>query len=292
MVRDKNDNLIDELLRARLRIEEGAAFRLNALRQAMYLVDGVTRTVTGQAFFALREAEQGLRELQGRTGPDLVRALLARNGGTQITPHGLENIPTHGPVVIGATHSIGTFDFISHASIFLEHRPDFKVVANREAARFLGPERIIPVDLDRKDKVLAARKTQAGMQAHLKVGGALLVFGSGRVPGMSRGLLVEPPWRTGITRLSAANNALIVPASADMRNSMHYYRTRKFAKIISGGNDDFGRMVASLRYISELLLKLGGSYDVYYGPPQPPGTSPEKLKALAEGLVPGLYVPS
>ncbi|WP_137702888.1 lysophospholipid acyltransferase family protein [Marimonas lutisalis] len=283
---------MDELLRARLRIAEGADLRLKALRLFMSTVDMFNRTVTGQSFFALRETEQVLTELDGRTGAALVRALLAMNGGTRITAHGLSNIPSRGGVVIGSTHPTGTFDFIAHAGVLLDHRPDLKVVANREAERFLGPDCIIAVDLDRNDTVLSARQTRAGMKAHLQAGGALLVFGSGRVPGMAGGVLVEPPWRSGITRMSAACDAPIVPASANMRNSHHYYRTRKLARILSGGNEDFGRTVASLRYVSELLAKLGGSYDVHYGPVQPAGTSPERLQHLAEGLIPGLYRPS
>ena len=47
--------------------------------------------------------------------------------------------------------------------------------------------------------------------------------------------------------------------------------------------------MASLRYVSELLSKLGGSYDLHYGPVQPAGTPPEVLQELAENLVPGLY---
>ncbi|NNE51724.1 MAG: hypothetical protein HKN30_04900 [Sulfitobacter sp.] len=280
---------MDDLLRARLRIAEGADLRLRALRLLMSTVDLFSRGATGQAFFALRETEEVLIALDGRTGTELVQALLEMKGGTRITSYGLENIPAQGPVVIGSTHPIGTFDFIAHAGALQEHRPDLKVVANREAERFLGPERIVAVDLDRKDKVLTARQTRAGMQAHLEDGGALLVFGSGRVPYMKDGLLVEPPWRRGITRISAATGAPIVPASADMRNSRHYYRTRALARLLSGGNDDFGRTVASLRYVSELLAKLGGNYTVQYGPVQKAGTSPEALKALAEGLVPGLY---
>lgn len=255
----------------------------------MEAVDFLNRTFTGQAFFALRETEQMLIELDGRTGTDLIRAVLAMNGGTRIIPHGLENIPGQGPVVIGATHPIGTFDFIAHAGALLDHRPDLKVVAGRETERFLGAERIIAVDLDSKDKVLTARQTRAGMMAHLNDGGALLVFGSGRVPRMENKLLVEPPWRTGVTHTSQATGAPIVPASADMRNSRHYYRTRRLVALLSGGNDELGRKIASLRYVSELKSKLGGCYDVHYGPIQPPGTAPEILKGLAEGLVPGLY---
>lgn len=289
MPKQKKENPMDELLRARLRVHEGADVRIKALRMLMASVDVLSRAISGQAFFALREAEQVLIELDGRTDTELVRAVLAMEGGTRITPHGLNHVPAAGAVVIGSTHPVGTFDFLAHAGALLEYRPDMKVVANREAERFLGADRIIAVDFDRKDKVLSARQTRAGMQAHLQQGGALLVFGSGKVPGLKNGLLVEPEWRTGITRLSAACEAPIVPASADMRNSRPYYSTRALARLLSGGNDDFGRTVASLRYVSELLAKLGGSYDVHYGPPQPPGTPPEVLKSLAEGLVPGLY---
>ena len=291
MTKTKRANPMNDLLRARLRVSEGADLRIGALRLAMQSVDVVHRALTRQPFFALREAEETLREIDGRTGSELMELLLAKNGGTTIVPHGRDNIPAKGAVIIGSTHPIGTFDFVAHAGALLDYRPDLKVVANREAERFLGPDRIIAVDLDSKDNVLSPRQTRAGMEAHLRDEGALLVFGSGRVPDMKNGLLFEPHWRTGVTRMSAATGAPIVPASADMRNSRHYYRTRRVAQVLSGGNEYIGRTVASLRYVAELLAKLGGRYDMYYGPVQPPGTPPEVLKALAEGLVPGLYVP-
>ena len=289
VVRDKTNNPLDELLRARLRIPEGADMRLAALRRVMEGVDAVNRALTGQSFFALRETEETLIELDGRTGTDLVRTLLEMKGGTHIKAHGLDNVPRQGPVVIASTHPIGTFDFIAHAGALLDHRPDLKVVAGREAERFLSKDLIIAVDLDRHDKVLTARQTVDGMRSHLRDGGALILFGSGRVPRMENGLLVEPAWRTGATRVSADGNAPIVPASADMRNSRHYYRTRRIAALLSGGNDEFGRRVASLRYVSELMAKLGGAYDVHYGRACAPGTPPDVLKEQAEGLVPGLY---
>jgi hypothetical protein len=282
---------MDEVLRARLRIPHGADRRLRALRAAMRGIDVLSRGLTGQPFFAIREAEALLEVLGDRTDRELIDTLLSLNGGTRITAHGLENIPRRGAVIIGSTHPIGTFDFITHAGALLEVRPDLKVVANREAERYLGASRIVAVDFDRRDKVLTARQTYSGMQGHLGDGGALVVFGSGTVPDMANGLLVEPPWRPGITRMSAASGAPIVPASTNMRNSAHYYRTRKVARILSGGNESFGRTVASLRYASELMAKFGGSYDVHYGPVQPPGTAPEVLKDLAEGLIPGLYTP-
>lgn len=291
MAGSRKNNPIDELLRARLRIPEGADLRLAALRWVMEGIDLLGRGTVGQPFFALRETEKILIELDGRKGLDLVKALLEMEGGTRITSHGVENVPADGPVVIASTHPIGTFDFIAHAGALLERRPDLKVVAGREAERFLGPELIVAVDLDRQDRVLTARQTRAEMLDHLQQGGCILIFGSGRVPRMEGGLLVEPPWRTGATRVSAEAAAPIVPASTDMRNSRHYYRTRRVAARLSGGNDEFARRVASLRYVSELIAKLGGSYDVHYGPVRPAGSRPEELQELAERLVPGLYRP-
>ncbi len=257
----------------------------------MSLTDTATRTLGGRAFFGLREAEGVLRALDGRTGKALVDAVLSMKGGTKITAYGLEHVPPSGPVLIGSTHPIGTFDFLAHAGALLAHRPDLKVVANREAERFLGKERIIAVDFDRKDNVLSGRATMAGMKAHLDQNGVVLVFGSGRVARQQDGVLIEPMWRTGLTRMSKETNARIIPASANMRNSKQYYSTRRLFTLLSGGNDDFGRTVASLRYFSELYGKLGGAYDVHYGPAAAPGTPPEALQSLAEALVPGLYRP-
>lgn len=284
-------NPMDELLRARLRIPQGANLRLKALRGVMRTIDVISRTTTGQAFFSIKEAEEMLIKLEGRVGPELVEMVLGWSGGTTLTPFGIENIPTKGPVVIGSTHPIGTFDFLAHAGVLLDHRPDLKVVANRETERFLGPDRIIAVDLNRADQVLTARQTRDGMERHLGNGGAMLIFGSGRVADQKNGYLFEPPWRNGLTKMSTLTNAPIVPASANMRNSRHYYRTRRTALMLSRNNEFFAREVASLRYSSELVAKLGGSYDVHYGPAQPPGTAADIIMRLAEGLVPDLYGP-
>ncbi|MEQ9695450.1 1-acyl-sn-glycerol-3-phosphate acyltransferase [Shimia sp. SDUM112013] len=284
---------MDDLLRARLQITEGAALRIKALRMAMSVIDAFNRTFTGQSFFALREVENILIRLDGRQGRDLIQMLLDENGGTPVTPHGLENIPKTGPTIIASTHPVGTFDFVAHAAALMDHRTDIKVVANREAERFLGEDTIIPVDVDKNNRTQRARATQHEMKAHLETGGALLIFGSGRVPFEDKnGYLVEPEWRSGTTRVSAACNVEIVPASANMRNSRHYYRTRNIARFLSGGNEGFARTVASLRYASELFAKLGQKHDVFYGAPLPPGTPPEQIKEAAETLAPGLYRPA
>ena len=126
------------------------------------------------------------------------------------------------------------------------------------------------------------------MKNHLENGGALLIFGSGRVPGRKDGRLVEPEWCNGTSRISQHCQAPIVPAALNAMNSRYYYRIRALAQFLSR-DDNVGAMVASLRYASELLEKLGGRFEVFYGAPLQPGTAPHLLKSSAERLVPNLY---
>lgn len=289
MPNPSSENPLDSLLRARLRTPEGAVKRLAALRLLMRGVDGVTRGLTGRAFFSTREAEVILAELEGRTGPEMIDTLMAMKGGTSIRARGLEHIPKTGAVIIGATHPTGAFDFLAHARALMDKRPDLKAVANREAERFLGADRIIAVDFGVKERVSNAHSTLHGMEAHVKSGGALLVFGSGKVAGMQKGHLKEPDWRSGITRISADTGTPIVPGALNVKNSKYYYRTRRTFGALSGGNDDFGRIVASLSYVTEVVDKLGGQYDVAYGAPEAPGTHAPRLQEAAERLIPGLY---
>lgn len=280
---------MDPVLRARLNLPDGAALRLGLLRKTLASIDGASRLVFGEPFFALRESEALLEQLSSTPYDQVAAAVLRAKGGTRIVARGLENVPARGPVIIASTHPTGMFDYVAHAGALAALRPDLKVVANREVEVFLGPDAIVPVKIDRANRALSAKATLRAMHAHLKQGGALLVFGSGRVPRCRNGRLLEPDWPDGTTRTSLACEAPVVPAALDACNSRYYYLMRCAATRLSGGNDNIGAMIGSLRYAAELLEKLGGSYDLHYGTALPPGTAPATLKAAAEGLVPGLY---
>lgn len=282
---------LDSAMIERLHLGSNSSAVLKIIRGAIHSSDIFSRTVFGHPFLGLRECEGFLRQLDGLKGQALIDKLLSLEGGTTITSYGLQHIPASGPVVIAATHPTGMFDFAAHAGVLLGKRPDLKVVANREVERFLGPDSIVPVTIDKHNKAVSGIQTRKAMLRHLSNDGALLIFGSGRVPDFCQGHLIEPAWRRGATLASKLSEAPIVTASLDARNSTAYYRTRAFARFVSGGNDDFGAMIASLRYFAELLEKLGGQYDVHYGPLMPPGTDPVTLKQAAETLVPGQYRP-
>ena len=285
----KQSHPLDNALRARLHLSETSWFQLKTVRATLHVMDTISRAFVGKAFFSLRESEDMLKEIGGLTGADLISHVLNRNGGTRITAAGLDHVPQSGPVIIASTHPTGMFDFVAHAGALLERRPDLKVVANDETQMFLGPDRIIPVSIDKQNKATSTHKTHSAMRRHLDDNGALLIFGSGRVPYIEDGYLVEPDWRGGTTRISQTCEAPIVPAAVNAKNSRYYYRTRAIAQFLSGGNDNFGAMVGSLRYSSELLEKLGGEFEVRYGLPLCPGAAPQEIKLVAENLIPGLY---
>lgn len=280
---------LDSALKERLHLSGKNPLLLRLIRGVINGSDALSRWTRGHPFLALKESEDLLVQYHGLKGHDLVQAVLTHNGGTHLTPLGLENVPPNGPVVIAATHPTGMFDFVAHAGILMRKRPDLKVVANMEVQKFLGPEIIVPVCIDKQNRATSGTETALAMQHHLETDGALLIFGSGRVPDLRRGALVEPEWRRGASSVSETTQAPIIPAGLNARNSGTYYRLRAIARFFSGGNDDFGAMIGSLRYTAELLEKLGGAYEVSYGAPLPPGTEPETIKLLAEGQFPDLY---
>lgn len=283
----KKNPLDDELL-DRLRLRPDARLRLKLVRSLIHSGDAISRLIAGQPFFGLREAEALRSALGDLTDAPFVRAVLDLNGGTRITAHGIENIPETGPVLIASNHPTGPLDFFAHAGPLLERRPDFKVVANADMARFLGPEIIVPVRIDKRTHLDARNPTSSGMHDHLNAGGALLIFGSGRVPVMQDGKLVERSWRPGATRVSRDCGLPIVPAGIDAQNSRYYYGLRNLVRRLSK-NEDLALNIASLRFFAELDAQFGGHYQVHYGAPMPSGTEPEELKAAAEALVPHLY---
>ena len=291
MTKTIREKPMDPVLRARLGLPADARKRLIAVRAALRSLDAISQTVSGRPFFGLQESEALMREIDGLTGPDLVQALLEKRGTTQIATTGHSHVPATGPAIIAATHPTGMFDYIAHAGALLNQRPDLKVVATAEAKQFLKDDTVVPVEVDKNYRATSSRATLAAMEAHLTSGGALLVFGSGRVSHKSGDHLVEPDWRAGPTHVSLSCDAPLIPAALDARNTNYYYTLRGLAQRISG-DEHVGALFGSVRHIAEFMEKLGGRYDIVYGPAMAPGTAPEVLKAKAEGLIPGLYAQS
>lgn len=288
MTKTSRDKPMNPVLRARLGLPDDAQKRLLAVRGALRTLDVISKTVTGRPFFGLRESETLMREIDGLQGPALVEALLEKRGATRLVTTGQAHVPDTGPVIIAATHPTGMFDYIAHAGALLKQRRDLKVVATAEAKQFLKDDTVVPVEVDKNYRSVSSRSTIAAMEAHLQAGGALLVFGSGRVSHKAADQLIEPEWRAGPTHVSLSCNAPLIPAALNARNTDYYYTLRNLAQRISG-DEHVGALFGSVRHIAEFMEKLGGRYDIVYGTPLAPGTAPGVLKSAAEGLIPGLY---
>ncbi len=272
----------------RLRINSDARIRLKLVRGLIQTGDAISRLISGKPFFGLREAEALRTALGDRKDIEFAREVLKQNGGTTVHTHGLENVPETGPVLIASNHPTGPMDFFAQAGALLDRRPDFKVVANADMARFLGRDMIVPVRVDKQTHLNATNRTTSGMHDHLVEGRALLIFGAGRVPMMHDGKLIERPWRSGATRVSRDCDVPVIPSAIDATNSAYYYGLRKLAMRLTR-SEDTALNIASLRYFAELTDQLGKDIDVHFGAPLPAGTSPDDLQTAAESLVPHLH---
>ena len=274
--------------RARLGLTEDAQFRLRVARGTLKTLDVISKTTMGRPFFGLRDSEALMEEIEGLSGPALVEALLHKRGKTRLEAIGQHHVPKEGPAIIAATHPTGMFDYVAHAGALLEHRQDLKVVATAEAKQFLTDDTVVPVEVDKTYRAISSRATVKAMESHLRDGGALLVFGSGRVSHKTGHHLVEPDWRAGPTHVSQTCNAPLIPAALNARNTNYYYNLRGLAQRLSG-DEHVGALFGSVRHIAEFMEKLGGRYSIVYGPAMSPGTAPEVLKSTAEGLIPDMY---
>lgn len=282
------DQPMNPVLRARLSLTEDARIRLCAVRTALKALDIVSTTTTGRPFFGLRDSEALMKEIKGLSGPALVEALLHKRGETRLEPVNQHNVPKEGPAIIAATHPTGMFDYVAHAGALLKHRQDLKVVATAEAKQFLTDDAVVPVEVDKTYQAISSRATVKAMERHLRDGGVLLVFGSGRVSHKAGDHLVEPDWRAGPTHVSQTCNAPLIPAALNARNTNYYYNLRGLAQRLSG-DEHVGALFGSVRHIAEFMEKLGGRYSIVYGSAMSPGTPPEVLKSTAEGLIPDMY---
>jgi putative hemolysin len=136
------------------------------------------------------------------------------------------DFPKSGPLVIVANHPFGILDPCALASYIGKHRPDLKVMTNallgnmpevREHSvlvnPFGGPE--------------AARENLHGMKAalaHLKSGGALLIFPAGEVSAYKPGKgIEEAPWTKHVGSLVRRTSATILPVYFPGGNSTLFH---------------------------------------------------------------------
>ena len=150
----------------------------------------------------------------------------------EIPEEDLKRIPKDGPFITISNHPLGGIDGILLLKLLLEHRTDYKIIANFLLHRIepLKPY-VMPVNPfeDRKD----AKSSVAGIKnalLHLREDKPLGIFPAGEVSTYKDGkLIVDKPWEEGAVRLIKKAKVPVIPIYFHAKNSKLFYMLSKMS---------------------------------------------------------------
>lgn len=183
---------------------------------------------------------------------------------------GAEAIPPKGPLVVVANHPFGVIDGIAVAWAVGRRRRDVRVLAHDALARVPETrERLFTIDFSpTREAERRNARARAAALAHLRRGGALVVFPAGRVMTTAHALgrrAEDGPWGPLTARLALRSGATVLPVFVPGQNS-------RLFQIVS-------HISQTLRYallFRETARRIGGRVELRIGAPIPP-------EALASG---------
>lgn len=150
----------------------------------------------------------------------------------EIPEEDLKRIPKTGPFITISNHPLGGVDGILLLKLLLDHRPDFKILANFLLHR-IEPMKsyVMPVNPFEGKKEL--QSNLGGFKAsleHLKDGHPLGIFPAGEVSTYRDGkLIVDKPWEEAVMKLIQRAKVPIVPIYFHAKNSKLFYRMAKMS---------------------------------------------------------------
>jgi putative hemolysin len=150
----------------------------------------------------------------------------------EIPQEDLKRIPKTGAFITISNHPLGGIDGILLLKLLLEHRTDFKIIANFLLHRIepLKPF-VLPVNPfeDRKD----VKSSMMGFKTaitHLKEEHPLGIFPAGEVSTKKdQKLLIDKPWEEAAMKLIKKANVPVVPIYFHAKNSKLFYRLAKMS---------------------------------------------------------------
>ncbi|MBZ0327925.1 MAG: lysophospholipid acyltransferase family protein [Altibacter sp.] len=150
----------------------------------------------------------------------------------EIPEEDLKRIPKTGPFITISNHPLGGIDGILLLKLLLEHRPDFKIIANFLLHRIepLKPY-VMPVNPfeDRKDAKSSVMGFKAAL-SHLREEHPLGIFPAGEVSTYKDGkLVVDRPWEVAAMKLIKKAEVPVVPIYFHAKNSKFFYRLAKMS---------------------------------------------------------------
>lgn len=148
----------------------------------------------------------------------------------EIPEEEFKRLPKVGAYITISNHPLGGIDGILLLKLLLEHRPDYKIIANFLLHRIepLAPY-IMPVNPfeEHKDAQSSITGFMQSMR-HLKEGKPLGVFPAGEVSTYKDGrLIVDRPWEEAAMKLVKKARVPVVPIYFHAKNSKLFYSLSK-----------------------------------------------------------------
>lgn len=150
----------------------------------------------------------------------------------EIPKEDLKRIPKEGSFITISNHPLGGVDGILLLKLLIEHRPDFKIIANFLLHRIapLKPY-VMPVNPFENHK--DAKSSIAGIKnalLHLQNGHPLGIFPAGEVSTYKDGkLMVDRPWEEGAVKLIKNAEVPVIPIYFHAKNSRFFYFLSKIS---------------------------------------------------------------
>ena len=150
----------------------------------------------------------------------------------EIPEEDLKRIPKNGHFITVSNHPLGGIDGILLLKLLLEHRPDYKIIANFLLHRItpLKPY-VMPVNPfeNHKDLKSSLLGLKSSLQ-HLKDGNPLGIFPAGEVSTYRDGkLMVDKPWELGAVKLIKKAEVPVIPIYFHAKNSRLFYMLSKIS---------------------------------------------------------------
>ena len=169
------------------------------------------------------------------SGTEFLDAILAHYEiDFEVPEDDFKRLPKEGAYITISNHPLGGFDGVLLLKLLLEHRPDFKIIANFLLHRIKPLEPyIMPVNPFENHK--DAKKSILGFKnalLHIKNGHPMGIFPAGEVSTYKDGkLIVDKPWEEAAIKLIKKAKVPVVPIYFHAKNSRLFYRLSKISDV-------------------------------------------------------------
>ncbi len=170
----------------------------------------------------VKEVNEFIMKHYDKEGFDFIDALFSHlNFKYKLSESSIGNIPSEGRLVIVSNHPLGGLDGLAIVRAVSEVRSDVKIVANDVLSHIDNLNSIfLPLDMystgSQKENISRINQAIANDEA-------VIFFPSGEVSRMSWTGIKDRKWKKGAVRFAIKNNAPVLPAFIQGRNSIMFY---------------------------------------------------------------------